>query len=46
MQKGKKELSNAELLGIVIGSGSRHENAVELANRILNYNDQNLQKVK
>lgn len=45
MQKGKKELSNAELLGIVIGSGSRHENAVELANRILNYNDQNLNQL-
>ncbi|MDR2037167.1 MAG: DNA repair protein RadC [Bacteroidales bacterium] len=35
MQKGVISLSNAELLAIIIGSGSRDENAVELAKKIL-----------
>ena len=34
--KGKKELSNAELIAILIGSGSVGRNAVELAKEILN----------
>lgn len=33
--KGKAALSNAELIAILIGSGSRNESAVDLAKRIL-----------
>jgi DNA repair protein RadC len=33
--KGKKEMSNAELLAILIGSGSFEENAMQLALRLL-----------
>lgn len=33
--KGRSVLTNAELLAIIIGSGSRNESAVELAKRIL-----------
>ncbi len=40
--KGKKELSNAELLAILIGSGSRGQSAVDLAKEILRSNDNNL----
>lgn len=36
MQYGKKKLTNAELLAIIIGSGNKKETAVELAQRILN----------
>lgn len=35
MQKGKKNLTNAELLAIILGSGSQDESAVELSKRIL-----------
>ncbi len=35
LTKGVAALSNAELLAIILGSGSRDENAVELARRIL-----------
>lgn len=35
MLKGKEALSNAELLAILIGSGSRNESAVDLGRRIL-----------
>ncbi|WP_281231830.1 RadC family protein [Flavobacterium gelatinilyticum] len=35
MQKGKEALSNAELIAILIGSGSRKESAVDLSKRIL-----------
>ena len=35
MQKGKSVLSDAELIAILIGSGSRNESAVELSKRIL-----------
>ncbi len=33
--KGRKYLSNAELIAIIIGSGSRNESAVELSKKIL-----------
>ncbi|HTL80719.1 MAG TPA: UPF0758 domain-containing protein, partial [Bacteroidia bacterium] len=33
--KGKSALSDAELLAIILGSGSRYESAVELARRLL-----------
>ncbi|MCG9793992.1 RadC family protein [Flavobacterium algicola] len=36
MLKGKNALSDAELVAILIGSGSRNESAVELSKRILN----------
>lgn len=35
MAKGKASLSDAELIAILIGSGSRNESAVELSKRIL-----------
>lgn len=35
MLKGKSTLSDAELLAIIIGSGSRNESAVELSKKIL-----------
>ncbi|MEQ8625215.1 MAG: DNA repair protein RadC [Vicingaceae bacterium] len=40
--KGKGSLSDAELIAILLGSGSRDETAVELAKRILNSVDNNL----
>ena len=33
--QGSRTLSNAELLAILIGSGNRHESAVELGKRIM-----------
>lgn len=35
MAKGREALSDAELIGILIGSGSRNESAVDLSKRIL-----------
>ena len=43
--KGKVALSNAELVAILIGSGSRNESAVSLAKRILNSVDNDLNKL-
>lgn len=40
--KGVASLSEAELLAILIGSGNSHETAVQLAQRILNTVDNNL----
>ena len=34
--KGKSALSDAELIAILIGSGSRRQSAVELSRKILN----------
>lgn len=42
MLKGKTALSDAELIAILIGSGSRNESAVELSKRILKSVDNNL----
>jgi DNA repair protein RadC len=42
MLKGKHILSDAELIAILIGSGSRNESAVELSKRILASADNNL----
>lgn len=42
MLKGKAALSDAELIAILIGSGSRNESAVELSRRILSSVDNNL----
>ncbi|TZF93566.1 JAB domain-containing protein [Chryseobacterium panacisoli] len=35
LQKGKSSLSDSELLAIIMGSGNREENALELARKIL-----------
>jgi DNA repair protein RadC len=43
--KGKEALSDAELIAILIGSGSRNESAVDLAKRILNTIENNLNKL-
>ncbi len=45
LQKGKSALSNAELLAIIIGSGSATETAVELSRRILKSVDNYLQEL-
>jgi DNA repair protein RadC len=43
--KGKQSLSDAELIAILLGSGSRGESAVALARRILNAADNNLHEL-
>jgi DNA repair protein RadC len=43
--KGKKSLSDAELLAILIGSGNRNETAVELCKRILQNTQNNLNEL-
>ena len=45
LQKGKSVLSDAELIAILIGSGSRNESAVELAKRILASVNNNLNEL-
>ena len=44
-QKGREVLSNSELIAILLGSGSRDENAVSLAQRILKSVDNDLNKL-
>lgn len=43
--QGKKKLTDAELMAILIGSGNRHESAVSLCKRILASVDNNLNAV-
>lgn len=45
LQKGKKTLSNAELLAILIGSGTRKESALDLSRKILSNYDNSLLKL-
>ena len=45
MGKGKAALSDAELIAILIGSGSRNESAVQLSKRILASVDNNLNAI-
>lgn len=45
LNKGRLSLSDAELLAILLGSGSRNESAVELAKRVLNSVDRNLNEL-
>jgi DNA repair protein RadC len=45
MLKGRTALSNAELLAIILGSGSRKKSAVELAQEILNSCGNNLREL-
>ena len=42
MLKGKNTLSDAELIAILLGSGSKKESAVDLAKKILNFVNDNL----
>lgn len=42
MLKGRQSLSDAELIAILMGSGSRNESAVDLAKRILKESQDNL----
>ncbi|TVZ26975.1 DNA repair protein RadC [Gillisia sp. Hel_I_86] len=42
LQKGKLSLTDAELIAILIGSGSREESAVELSKKILSKSQNNL----
>src|ERR1700742_3962973 len=43
--QGRRALSDAELIAILIGSGSRTESAVELSKRILHHYDNALNKL-
>src|SRR6201996_9797195 len=43
--QGRRALTDAELIAILIGSGSRTESAVELSKRILHHYDNDLNKV-
>jgi DNA repair protein RadC len=45
LNKGVSALSDAELIAILLGSGSRNESAVELAKRILLHADNSLHKL-
>ncbi len=45
LAKGASALSDAELMAILIGSGSREESAVELCRRIISDNHNNLNEV-
>lgn len=45
IERGKKSLTDAELLGILIGSGSRNESAVNLCKRILASVNNNLNEL-
>jgi len=45
INKGAETLSNAELLAILLGSGSQKESAVDLAKRILSHVENNLNEL-
>ncbi|HVW97805.1 MAG TPA: DNA repair protein RadC [Mucilaginibacter sp.] len=45
MGQGRRSLTDAELIAILIGSGSRNETAVELSKRILHHYDNDLNKL-
>ena len=45
LQHGRRHLTNAELVAILIGSGNIKESAVDLSKRILAYFDHNLTKL-
>lgn len=45
MVQGRRSLSDAELIAILIGSGSRNESAVELSKRILNAHGNDLNRL-
>ncbi len=43
--QGRRQLTDAELIAILIGSGSRNETAVDLSKRILNFYQNDLNKI-
>ena len=45
VQNGRRHLTDAELIAILIGSGSKHETAVDLSKRILSFYGNNLTKL-
>jgi DNA repair protein RadC len=45
ISKGAQALTNAELLAILIGSGSDEDTAVELMQKVLTANDNSLDRV-
>ena len=45
VQKGKSALTDAELIAILLGSGNRHQSAVELARHILKSIENNLNQL-
>jgi len=45
ISQGRRALSDAELIAILIGSGSRDESAVKLSKRILHHYDNDLQRL-
>lgn len=45
LQHGRRHLTDAELIAILIGSGNRNETAVDLSKRILAYYEQSLVKL-
>ncbi|SFH18861.1 RadC family protein [Pedobacter insulae] len=45
MLKGRRALTNAELIAILIGSGNRDESVVDLSKRILRYYENDLNKL-
>jgi len=45
LQHGRRHLTDAELIAILIGSGNRNETAVDLSKRILAFYDNNLTKI-
>lgn len=45
LQHGRRYLTDAELIAILIGSGNRNETAVDLSKRILSFYDNNLTKI-
>lgn len=42
---GRQNLSDAELIGIILGSGNKNETAVQLAQRMLSENQNNINKL-
>lgn len=45
LEKGRHALSDAELIAILLGSGTRNESAVELARKVLHTSENNLFKL-
>lgn len=45
LHHGRRHLTDAELIAILIGSGSRNETAVDLSKRILSFYENNLAKI-
>ncbi len=45
LRQGRRSLSDAELIAILIGSGSRNETAVELSRRLLKESDNDLNRL-